>query len=38
MQKIDFEVPALEEAKFGTFVAGASYEGTTGAETDGIEG
>lgn len=25
MQKFEFEVPALEESKFGTFVAGRSY-------------
>ena len=25
MQKFEFEVPALEESKFGTFFAGASF-------------
>lgn len=39
MQKFEFEVPVLEESKFGTFVAGASlgYEGMMGPDTgDGI--
>ena len=36
MQKFEFEVPVLEESKFGTFVAGVSYEGMEGEGTDGI--
>ena len=37
MQKFDFEVPALEESKFGTFFAGASFPDSMEAEgTDGI--
>ena len=36
MQKFEFEVPVLEESKFGTFVAGASYEKMEGDQTEDL--
>ena len=37
MQKFEFEVPVLEESKFGTFFAGASFpDQMTGEGTDGL--
>jgi len=37
MQKFDFEVPVLEESKFGTFFDGASFpDQMEGEGTDGL--